>query len=240
MKKILSVVIIFLSLTTVVSAAATVPNTSVWFTPSTAKVGETIALNALVYNNQSVDATVVVAFSNVSSATALIPAQTAKTVSVSWKLPAKNTSVTATVTSAVDKNKKSIPSLVGLIGTIDVGPSVDIIVPTSNLSFPGSTVISKWITPLLSNIEAYRSKQAIYFSAERDHAKAAVDAVIVAAPVATVQNGLSSKVLGSPMIYISYAVDSSLATLFNSVALFYIVCILIVLFVLRFIVNLIF
>ena len=40
-------------------AVDTIPNTSVWFTPANAAAGTAITLNALVYNNQGKDATVV-------------------------------------------------------------------------------------------------------------------------------------------------------------------------------------
>jgi hypothetical protein len=245
MKKILSLfflLIVFISATSSALAAATVPNTSVWFTPSTAAAGEAISLNALVYNSQSFDATVNVAFAtadqNVGTVSELIPAQTAKTVTLAWKMPAQDTSITATVSSATDKNKKAVPALVGTIGTIIVGPNVATPAVPS-VSFPDSSQISAWFAPILASIDAYRAKEATHFISLRDQSKAVVGTTISSAPAVAMKDGLSSKVLGNPMEYLTYGLYYALATLFANSAIFYIALVLVILLVLRFVANLI-
>jgi hypothetical protein len=238
-----------------VHAAAVLPPAAVWFAPAGAVAGSTITLNALVYNNQSVDATVTVVFSSpvstVATVTKTVAAQSAATVSVDWKMPVTNTVVTATVSTALDKNKKALPALVGSIGTVIVGNSPTPVITT--LTFPGSTQLNAWFNPLLSQIEAFRAKEAINFTAARNTARVKLGLTAVPPPILTVpetpapavdivhsSQGAASIALGNPGQYFTVLYTTALASLFSSQLAFYLVGGVLILLVLRFIVNLIF
>ncbi len=233
MKKLLHIVtalfIIGSSLAMTAHAAAPLPSAAVWFTPADAKAGETVTLNALVYNNEKVDATVTLSFSapdaKIPAVTAAIPAQTAKTISTDWKMPAQNTVVTATVTAAADKNKHSLPSLLGVVGTVTVGNAPAPLI--SGVSFPGSSQLNAWFAPFLGKIEAFRKKEAATFTALRDKTKKAV-------------TSNPSEVLHHPALYGTLLYASAAATMFSSPLLFYVFSLLVILLALRFVVNLVF
>jgi hypothetical protein len=235
MKKISSVfaalfiVVAVLSNTHAAHAAASLPATSVWFTPPTATAGTLITLNALVYNNQTADATVTVTFTTpadtIGTVTALVPAQTAKTLSYDWKMPSSSAIVTATVTTAINKQKKSLPGLLGVLGTVSVAATPTPLI--NGISFPGSTAITAWLTPALTQVEAFRAKEAIQFSNQRDAVKKTLGTSV-------------SEAFGNPYNYFILIYSSCLAAVFTSVSLFYIASILLALLLLRLIVNLIF
>jgi hypothetical protein len=237
MKKISSVFVpffmlaVFLLSGSVVHAAADLPATAVWFTPATATVGSPVVLNALVYNNQTISATVTVAFETstptvtIGTITASIPAETAKTLSYNWKMPSASTVITATVTKAVGSNGQSIPALLGTLGTTSVAST-----PTpllSNLNIPGTSAISAWFATTFANVEAFRNKEAVVFSAQRDALKSTMGAN-------------TTNAFGNPSNYLLLIYSSTAASLFSSIGLFYIVLLLAVLLLLKFIVNLIF
>jgi len=227
-------------------AAAELPSSSVWFAPTTAAVGEAITINALVYNSQSVDATVTVVASTptlkISTVTELIPKATAKTIVINWTMPKNSSAVTVAVTTALDHNKKSLPALVGKIGTVTIAPSAvaPVITPTATTAFPGAAQLKAWFGPWMAKIEPFRIKEAKYFTTLRDTKKAALG--ITAAPATTdgADKNAASKAFGNPFDYITYIVAIGCATLFASQGLFYVAIILLALLVLRFIVNLIF
>jgi hypothetical protein len=215
-------------------AVAQVPKSSVWFDPATAQSGEEIQLNALVYNNQTTDATVTVVFSTsagtVGTSTATIAQSTAKTVSVAWKMPQENTVVTATVSTAVSSGKKALPGLVGVLGTVSVGSAS----PGSTvlgLSFPGSKQIASWFGPLITKIEHWRiGQQGHFISLQASTQKKVGDTSMDA-------KTLSSKILAHPGSYAVLLYAMAGTSVFSSQALFYILAVLLFLLLLRFIVN---
>jgi hypothetical protein len=244
MKKLLPIfVILFALVGTRVFAAASLPSNSIWYDPTTAKVGDTITLHALVYNDQETSATVTVAFTNsdnvtIATVTSVVPSQNAKTLSATWTMPAGSTVITGTVTAAVSPSNTSITELLGPLGTMTISPissTVDISLP----SFPGSA----WLNNLIATVEAFRIKEATYFADLRDTSKANADIGSVLStssssttPASAATNGL----LGHPSDYFTYLYASALATMFASQVLFYILLLLVVLLLLRFIVNLLF
>jgi hypothetical protein len=202
-------------------AVATLPNSSVWFTPADAAIGSAISLNALVYNNQTQNINFTVDFSVgatlIGTVTEVIPAQTAKTLSYAWVMPKVATVVTAKVIAAANTKKQSVPLLIGILGKVTVGGVAPII-------------------SALAKLEAYRVQQSAKYVALRDSTKSQLNI--------TMTNGMptipSEKSLGNPSVYLTLIYSTALATLFSNVAVFYIACILLLLLVLRFIVKLLF
>jgi hypothetical protein len=216
-------------------AAATLPNSSVWFTPADAPIGSAIALNALVYNNQTQNINFTVDFTVgatlIGTVTEVIPAQTAKTLSYAWVMPKVATVVTAKVIAAANTKKQSVPALVGTLGTVTVGG----VTPIISTVLPGGS-LTTWFAPALANLETYRVQQSVKYVALRDSTKSQLNI--------TMTNGMptipSEKSLGNPSLYLTLIYSTALATLFSNVAVFYIACILLILLVLRFIVKLLF
>lgn len=245
MKKLLLVIAIVLGLATRTFAAAELPKAAVWVEPATANVGDAVTLNALVYNNQTSDATVTVAFSEtagtIATTTATISAGTAKTVSASWKMPAQSTEVTATVTSAVTATKKSLPGLIGKIGTVTVTGTVVTPNAVSGI-IPGSKQINAFFAPIITKIELFRLQEVTYFKNLKATSQASVDQAAKKAAVldpAPDDKNTASEAAGNPFAYIPLAYATVALALFANQAIFYIVMTLALLLVLRFIVNLI-
>jgi hypothetical protein len=266
MKKALSLVVAimagFVLWSSSVFAAAQLPSTSVWFDPATAVVDAPITLNALVYNNQAATATVTVVFTTdkqtkIGSVTEQVPAQSAKTFSTAWKMPAKSTLVTATVTTAVTASKKSLPALVGPVGSITVGTVTPLITGVAVPSFPGSTQIAAWFAPLFNAVEKFRLQQATYFTRLQESSRNKIglnpaalpqifqqpDGTTDSTPSSTsgqAANANTVNMFGSPLDYVTYAYATAFTALFANQMVFYIVLILIILLLLRFIANRIF
>ncbi len=231
MKKVIATLLLSIMsigiVTQTVFAAAELPKASVWFDPSTAAVNESITLNALVYNDQSNDATVIVAFTSptetIGTATAVVAKGSAKTLTLAWKMPAKDTVVTASVTSALTSAKKSIPALDGALGTVTVGSTVT---PTvTPPSIPGATQINAWFAPLLTKVEAFRIQQRDSYIVLKTNTQKNID---------------TSKASGNLWHSFVLLYATVLVAILTSQALFYVAGALLILIVLRFIVNLIF
>ncbi len=240
MKKLIALSFFIALLASSVSfAAAEVPAAAVWFEPATAAVDAPITLHALVYNNQAVDATVVVSFSTpagkIGEVSDTIAKQTAKTVSIAWKMPAKGTVVTAAVTKATDKNKKALAPLVGTIGTVTVATAPTPLI--GGKTIPGLKQVKAWFGPLLDSIEKFREGETVKFEHLRDTKRVALG-IGVENPAP--DKDAASNALGNPGDYFLYLYGTAMASVFSSVALFYIASVLIILFLLRFIVNLLF
>lgn len=210
-------------------AAAELPASAAWFAPTTAAAGSPITLNALVYNNQKTDATVTVVFSapgvTIATVTQTIAAQSAMTVSAGWIMPKASAIVTATVTAALDKNKKSLPPLLGVLSTVTVGSMPAPLI--QGISFPGSAQLTAWFTPFFNKIETFRKNEAATLTALRDATKAKVTSSL-------------SGAFSHPIDYATLLYSSVGAALFANMAVFYIAAIMIVLLLLRFVVNRIF
>ncbi len=239
MKKIIGIfVIVLVSMNLVAQAAfavAEVPKSSVWFDPANAAAGEAIQLNALVYNNQTVDAKMTVVFSDpagtIGTTSATVTKATAKTLSVAWKMPTKNTVVTAKVTAAVTTANKPLSALVGELGTVSVG-SVASQTDVTAFSFPGSKQLAAWFGPLFSKIDAWRIDQRDNFKELKEHTQKKTN--IQLAPD---DKDAASKALGNPVDYFVLAYATAGYALFASQALFYIAAVLLFLLILRAIVN---
>jgi hypothetical protein len=220
---------IFVLSSGVAKAADALPSTSVWFTPPTATAGQPITLNALVYNNQTSQATVTVAFTtptlNIAAVTATIPAGSAKTISFAWTMPKDVTLMMATVTAATNSSHQSIPSLLGTIGTVTIGTEPTVL--ANGITFPGSEQISAWFGPFISKVEVWRIQEAAIFTAQRQAVQAKITSSV-------------SQAFSTPMNYIVLIYTTCLASLFSNIAFFYVALILVILLALKFIVNLIF
>jgi hypothetical protein len=245
MKTLFAIVLLLIVSTSTAFAAAELPKSSVWFDPAAAAVGESVTLNALVYNDQTADATVTVVFSDttgtIGTTSALIAKATAKTLSVSWKMPEKNTVVTAKVTTATDAAKKSVPGLIGVLGTVTVGPTVAPTPTVAGISFPGSAQINAWFAPLLSKVEAFRIKQTASFTTLKSTTQARIDhASALASNPAPDDKNVASEAAGNPFDYVTLAYATVALGIFSSQAIFYVAIVLIFLLALRFIVNLFF
>jgi hypothetical protein len=220
-------------------AVAAVPASSVWFDPTTGAAGTATTLHALVYNNQVVDATVTVTFTSpagkIGEVSDTVPKQTAKTLSLAWKLPEKSTVVTAAVSAAIDKGKKPLPKLVGVLGTVTVSSTDTSAI--AGVSFPGSSKLKAWFTPLLVKTEAFRVKESKYFDelqlrTRKELGIGAKDSMTKGMTVAAVTS--------HPAQYGTLVYAVALSSLFGSAAVFYIACALLILLIVRFIVNLFF
>lgn len=236
MKKLLIIFLAFFVIHSTSFAAATVPNTSVWVTPADAKVGTTITLNALVYNDQNQDVTVTVLFKtptvSIGTVSQSIAAGSAKTVTEAWTMPDVSTTVTATVTAAVTKQKQSVSSLIGVVGTVSVGAS------TTSLAIPGSSAVSAWFRSVFSSVESFRTKEASYYAALRDETKKALGITPSQHGAATVgEYGLPVIKADNPVQYFTLIYATALAAFFGSQVIFYVSVVLIILLILRFIVN---
>ncbi|MEO5645988.1 MAG: hypothetical protein ABIO57_02875 [Candidatus Paceibacterota bacterium] len=244
MKKFVALVLLSIvsisMVTQAVFAAPELPKASVWFDPATVAVSEPITVNALVYNNQVSDATVTVAFTTttetIGTASALIAKGSAKTITLAWKMPVKDTVVTAKVTSAITSTKKSLPGLIGTLGTVTVGSTVT---PTAVSSIiPGAAQINAWFAPLLTKVEAFRVKQKVAYTVLKTNTQKKIDASN--AKAAPDDKNSAAKSFGNPWDSFVLIYATTGAAIFASQAIFYIAAALIILLILRFVVNLIF
>ncbi len=254
-KAVVSFLIAMLSVTLFSSAAfaaSALPSNTVWYEPANAAVGVAINLHALVYNNTSSTVTVTVGFNTtkgtLATATGEIAPQAAKTLTAAWKMPAASTIITGAVTKAVvTSTKKSVPSLVGTLGSITVahlGTTTETTgVGLFPAGFPGSAQLNVWLAPIFNSIERFRTTEAATLTTLRDTSKAQVSktqhSTVSADSTAPASDALSST-FSNPSVYFNYLYSSALAPVFSNAAVFYIVLVLLVLLVLRFIVNLLF
>lgn len=257
MKRFLALIPLLL-LPLIVFAAPTIPTQTVWMTPEGASSGTAIVLSAFVYNTTQKSVTVTVGFFNksteVAQATSTISPQTALTLSAPWTVPEVGSVITAKVTKAVDNNKKEVPEIIGTVGTVTVG-----VLPQTT-----TTQLTERLRSIMSTIfafvEPWRRSQAQYFETLRDTKKAilgidstkdAIDALNPITPEAPAVPGTDTKTekglediapryQGIPVgDYIVFLYATALATIFGSIALFYIVAILLALFVVRLIVRIV-
>ena len=255
MKKILLAIIfsfaVFLSSHGAAFATAALPTNSIWVSPATAAEGAAITLNALVYNNTAQDVTVTVTFTTKPADPAvqpkvlgtikqLVTSESAKTFSQAWTMPKGAIAVTGAVTSALTKQNQSIQTLVGPLGTITVGS--DAVTPVATgVTFPGSVQLSNWFGPFITKVEAWRTKEATYYTALRDKTKTQLDITKSAATTTPVSvDGLPPVKTDNPMQWVTLIFATACASLFSNMVIFYISAILLILLVLRFIINLVF
>jgi hypothetical protein len=234
-------------------ATAEVPSAAVWVTPSDAKAGDAIMLNAFVYNNTTDEASATVVFTQgipaeakgIATATITVPANTAKIATVSWTMPEKSALVTATVTKAVTKAKKDIPSLAGVLGTVTIGGTT--------MALPDFGNVKGRIGVWLAAIEVFRLKQAEHYAQVLKESKQTVNGVAKKdivnlltpddsnAPTPTTEGQLSAGSVKETESHAGAYASMVFATAANSFfahkALFYISLIIVGLFIVRFIVG---
>lgn len=220
-------------------AAATLPSTNVWYIPADVSAGTVINLNALVYNNQPTDATVTVTFktskATIGVETATVPVQTAKTITAQWTMPSVATAVTASVTAATDKNKKTLSPLLGTLGTIMISPTASSVQPVA----VSSSQFTNWVKPWLTKVEAFRLEQATGYTTLRDKTRLALG-ITPGETKAPVTDAIPPLKVDNPLQYLTLIYATAMAAFFSSAALFYTGTVLIVLLLLRFIFNLFF
>ena len=155
-----------------VGAVATPPAETLWVTPSDAKSGATIDLNAFVYNNTKNEVSVTVMFvsggTDIGTVVVVVPKESGRTAVLSWVMPEKATSILVSITKAVNtKDKKDVVSLKGELGSIAVGATAPIAID----GFPGTDAIKQWFSVHLAPVEKWRITQAEHFAIMRDEAK---------------------------------------------------------------------
>ena len=142
--------------------AQTETASKVWITPSDAKAGEAVTINALVYNDTVSDVNMTVVFfsgvdpdaTELGKATILVKTNASNTAAQSWTMPSIATPVAVAVSKAVaTKTKKTVPSLAGVVGTITVGGS------SSGFSVASLKDV-KWIGTIITYLEDFRTTQA--------------------------------------------------------------------------------
>lgn len=226
---------------------------SVWVTPADAKKGEAIEIKALIYNDSTKSATMAVLFADVENEigtkSIVIEGQTAKTVIMPWLLPDTSKQITVSIVKALDVNKKNMPELLGIVGTVNVG-----IDEVSRTEVEGK--LKGIFLSVFSKIDPWREKQSIYFTKLRDVTrerlglKTIVDAYKTLAPQVPGSTAVSGenkeKTIGNVSVgydqvplglYFTLIYATALASIFSSIALFYILSVLLLLFVLRFIIR---
>jgi len=230
---------------TISFATPVVPQASVWMDPAAAEIGDSIELNAFVYNSTQKNGSITVLFATsteeLASVVIDVPAQTAKVAVTKWKIPEISTVVTASVTKAIDSSKKNMPELLGVIGTVTVGSN------TKKLDTAGlGGILKKWFAVAFSSLDPWRVKQAEKYTTLRDKKKEELgvgqmkDIYANLVEDNDVSTGESSSQEQKPTATEKFGghailvVATMLAALFTSVALFYIALILLALFVLRF------
>ncbi len=241
--------VLLLVLPTGAFAAPTPPAQSVWIVPENPKKGTTAELNALVYNKSTKSVTVSVLFSipddEIETISATIAPATAKTITALWDVAEGTQQITASVISAVDSNKKTVPELLGVVGTVTIGKTSSV-----------ETTLRGILGNVFSIIDPWRQKQAQHFTTLRDAARekvgvksikeaydtfAPLPPEVPAAPGDTKEDTVADLALGYEAIpigaYITLIYATALATIFSSIALFYITLTLLSLLVLRFIIR---
>lgn len=238
---------------TVVHAAPTQPGASVWIVPANAKKGDTVELDALVYNSAAKTVTVSVLFAtpteDIATVNLTLPEGTAKTATSPWTVPNGQVTVTASVIKAVDANQKNVPELLGTIGTVTVGTQKSSVINVASFGVGAET----WFGSLIGIIEPWRTAQATRYVALRDATKHELNvnnASDIAgqfnAPDAPgVPGGTQPNDAKTPSqrafpiaSYWTLLYASALAAIFASAALFYITIGLIILLLLRLFIRL--
>ncbi len=240
MKKIVSSVLCLMLFLIPSFINAQQPPSGVWITPDGALPAEEVTLNALVYNDTKELVIVVVEFKTTTATIAKtdpvsVPAQSAKTVSVKWIIPAESATVSANVISAKNSLKKDVPSLVGLIGTMTVGKTI---VPKASIKGFFAKVIDK--------IETFRIRQLEYFTTLKQKHQSVLAPNAIEdigemlqpdSPQTPGETEDKSNVQTNTKEYITLVYASIGKSYFEHKAFFYVSVVLIFLFILRFIFN---
>lgn len=162
MKYFLAIALLVLMPWTAHAAGNTVTFTSVPPTETAAlKSGDPILIYATIDNKTKDPITYTLSFTasqkTIGTKVTTIPGYTQQAASITWKLPAEATEVTASITTATDKNKKALSALVGTIGTVTISPVVE---PT----LPALTGVKGFFGKYVAMFESWRVRQAEYFT----------------------------------------------------------------------------
>ncbi len=230
-----------------VGAVATPPAETLWVTPSDARPGATIDLNAFVYNNTKNEVSVTVMFASggtdIGTVVVVVPKESGKSAVVPWVMPEAPASILVSITKAVNtKDKKDVASLKGELGTIAVGATA----PIAINGFPGADAIKQWFGIHLASVEKWRIAQAEHFATMRDEAKRDLGISVarqveekIAKEIAGVEpeKNPSADSQNNPKDYLILIGATSLASLLGSMLMFYVVGIVLAFIVLRFIIR---
>ncbi|MEI6022586.1 MAG: hypothetical protein WCQ32_01975 [bacterium] len=228
----------------VVFAAA--PADSFDIVPSTALPGETVSLQALIYNAEKSDITYTVVFSTptkvISTQQTSVPSLGAKTIKANFVIPKTVDSVSATIKKAVTKTGTHITSLEKPIGTLSVGPATSAQLP----GFLQSVQKVPMIGAVYTTVDNFRAQQIEYFTAIRDGAKIRIGSSIDTLAGGVIDKGLNAATgsttatttdananTGSFVDYATYIFSAMLVQLFSSQPMFYVVLGLLIIVVLR-------
>ncbi len=228
-------------------AVVTPPAEALWAIPSDAATGTAIELNAFVYNNTKNDISATVVFSSgdadIATTVVAVPKESGKTAVAAWTMPQAPAVVTAAITKASNtKDKKEVPALKGVIGTVAVGT----VAPVEVAGFPGVAAIKLWLVTHFAGIETWRMAQADHFAAIRDEAKRDLGITIartietrVAREIAGVEpdQAVVAESQNNPKDYVILVGATSLASLLGSMWMFYAVAVILSLFIIRFILG---
>lgn len=228
-------------------AVATLPSNPVWITPAAATMGDEIQINTLVYNDTADQASLSVTFTADNTVVAtvsnlIVASKTAVVATAAWVMPDQKTTITVMVTKALTKEKKEIPSLKGTIGTITIGGP-------DAATLPNIPNVKGFAGGVITTLEEFRLKQLEGFTVLYDQSKAVLgkttlkDVSTILKPDAP---AASSETTSAPqqgetssgshaMEYLKLIYATIGRAFFAQKTLYYIVIILAVLFVIRFI-----
>ncbi len=242
MKKFFTILLVVLTCVGInrAHAIATIPDQAVWITPADAKIGDSIEVNALVYNDADATISVLVGFTTNdavigNTSEIIIPAKTAKVATVQWKLPETSTVVTATITKA-SSTKKDVVAPKGLLGTVTIGGTA---------RTTGSGILAK----VTGAIEGYREHELQYFTALLVKSQAVLGAMTIKEVAVLIKGGTPTtstthtenetdvKKSAHTIDYVTFGYASAGKAFFSHKALYYVVLIVFVLFIIRFIVS---
>ena len=226
----------------VVFAAA--PTNSFDITPSGALPGDTVSLQALIYNAEKSDVTYTLVFSTptkvINTQQTSIPSLGAKTIKTNFVVPKTVDSVTATIKKAVIKSGVHVTAVEKPIGTLSVGPA-------ASAQFPGflqSVQKVPMIGAVYTTIDSFRAQQIEYFTAIRDGAKIRIGSSIDTLAGGVIDKGLNATTgststtdananTGSFVDYATYIFSAMLVQLFSSQTMFYVVLGLLIIVIFR-------
>lgn len=234
-------------------AVSQLPSNTVSIDPTDATIGSPIKINALVYNNQKNSVTFTIEFKTGDliigkPVVNVIPALSAKTVSVDWKQPETQIQVNVSITSAINNQRKDLVELHGLVGSILVGQgSSD---KNNDFSIPKGKLQEIFFS-LKDKLETFRKKQAKHYANLRDTTKAKLGikngegtinttpdfADLAPQPISNdnpdTSNDLDLIKTDDPMDYGVLIFATAMASLFGIVWMFYTAIVLLVILILR-------
>jgi hypothetical protein len=248
MKKLKTLIITLLVVPVLLTAtihAQSQPENSTWYEPATAAAGESITLKAFVYNSVQNPVTLTVEFRSedkvIGTQEATAGVGGGATISQSWTMPQKKTSVTVRVTNAQNEKRVEVKSLEGIVGVIELDSTQPL--PQSTSSFIDS-VQDFWHTTL-SAVTTWRLKEAAYCQEKKIQYEAKTNVTFQPKegknllPLETVeqQTNVQDSSSVEPSVnksdYLNLAWTSACSTYFGNEAIFYIISALVIIFIVR-------